>query len=119
MKALEIFVYKNPLYKECPNGGITERYDELLLVCDEGHIEIDENNLPENLVVFRERMLGGKWCGYIEPYAPCLKGCVGWMSGGAYAGSCDGRFSRMVGIYGAVAVHDRTETQEQYDTMFN
>lgn len=119
MKAIRISVYKNPLYKECSNGGITERYDELLLVCDEGYIEIDEDNLPENLVVFHERMLGGEWCGYIEPYAPCPNGCVGWMSGGAYAGSSDGRFSEMVGIYGAVAVHDRTETQEQYDAMFN
>jgi len=119
MKALRISVYKNPLYKECSNGGITERFNELLVVCDEGYIEIDENNPPENLVVFHERMLGGEWCGYLEPYAPCPSGCVGWMSGGAFAASSDSRFSRMVGIYGAVAVHDRTETQEQYDAMFN
>lgn len=119
MKALRIAVYKNPLYKDCSNGGITERYDELLLVCYEGYIEIDEDNLPENLVVFHERTLGGERCGYLEPYAPCPAGCVGWMFGGSYAASCDSGFSRMVGIYGAVAVHDRTETQEQYDAMFN
>ena len=119
MKALRISVYKNPLYKNSTNGGITERYDELLLVCDEGYIEIDEKNPPENLVVFVDRMLGGEKCGCIEPYAPCPDGCVGWMSGGSFAASCDRRFSRMVGIYGAVAVHDRSETQEQYDRMFN
>ena len=119
MKALRISVYKNPSYKGCSNGGITERYDELLLVCDEGYIDIDENNPPENLVVFVDRTMGGVKCGYIKPYAPCPKGCVGWMAGGSFAESCDSRFSSLVGFYGAVAVHDRTETQEQYDAMFN
>lgn len=119
MKALRISVFKNPSYKGCSNGGITERYDELLLVCYEGNIEVDEENPPENLVVFVDRVFKGKKCGYIKPYAPCPNGCVGWMDGGSYAGCCDSRFGRMVGIYGAVPVHDRAETQEQYDAMFN
>lgn len=118
MKALRISVYKNPKYKNCSNGGITEKYDELLIVCKNGNIEVDESNPPENLVVYRERVMGGKNSGYIEPYAPCPSGCVGWMSGGSFAGSSDGRFSEMVGIYGAVAVHDRTESQKQYDETF-
>lgn len=118
MKALRILVYKNPLHKNSSNGGITEKYDELLLVCEEGSIEIDESNPPENLVVYIEREMGGKNCGYIEPYAPCPSGYVGWMSGGSFAGSSDGRFFDMVGIYGAVPVHDRAESQKQYEATF-
>lgn len=117
MKALPIKVYYNKLYRECANGGITERYDELLLVCDDGFIDIDENNPPENLVILVERILFGKLSNYIRPYEECPKDKVGYMFGGSYAASSDHRFTEMSGIYGAVPVHDRTETQREYDRL--
>ena len=49
MKALRIHVYRDNL-GDCTNGGISSRYNDLLLICENGYIEIDENNLPENLV---------------------------------------------------------------------
>lgn len=31
-------------------GGITDRYDELLLIHEDGDIEVNEENPPENLI---------------------------------------------------------------------
>lgn len=108
MKALPIEVYRNPLYNGCSNGGITERFDSLLLICDEGFIDIDETNLPENLVQIVTRGFGKREYKHIEPFATVDSGCVGWMSGGALAYSCDSRFSRLSQY--PLSVHDRQET---------
>lgn len=120
MRALRIEVFRNPLYKGCANGGISEKYNDLLLVCEKGNVQIDEDNLPENLVVMKCRVFSGREIFHIEPYKRPDKGCVGWMSGGSYAGSSDSRFSEMAGgFYGTISIHDRQESQEQYDNMFN
>jgi len=111
MKALPIDVYKHKS-GSCSNGGITEKYDSLLLVCEEGFIDVDENNLPENLVVLVNRELFGEPAPYIRPYADPDPGNVGWMSGGCFAASCDSRFNRLLSFYGAVSVHDRQESHE-------
>lgn len=116
MKALRINVFKDGK-GDCSNNGITNRFDHLLLLCDEGYIEIDETNPPENLVQIVTRFLFGKEYKHIEPVALPKSGCVGWMSGGALAYSCDSRFSRMSQY--PLSVHDRQETQVQYDAMFN
>lgn len=114
MKALRIDVFKNGSY-DCTNGGISSKYNELLLVCDEGYIDIDENNLPENLVKIVTRKLFGKEYKYIEPYKSATE--LGWMSGGNIAYSCDSRF-RELSDYPLV-IHDRQETQAQYDHLSN
>lgn len=116
MKALSINVYRWNL-GDCSNHGITSRFDKLLLLCDEGYIDIDENDPPENLVKIVTRFVCGREYKHIEPVASTAPGCVGWMSGGAVAYSCDSRFSRMSEY--PLCVHDRQETQEQYDAMFN
>lgn len=118
MRALPISVYKNRLYSGCSNGGITERFDELLLICPDGFIEVDENDPPENLVkVVKRRLFGNEIYYHIEPYHSTDKGCVGWMAGGSYAATSDSRFWRMVGgNHGAVSVHDRQESQAQYNS---
>ena len=46
MKALPIYVYKHNRLGDCSNYGISSRYDELLLVCPDGYIDIDESNPP-------------------------------------------------------------------------
>lgn len=116
MKALPINVYKDRS-GDCSNGGITSRYDRLLLVCDDGFIEVDENNPPENLVFIKVRHFGGVEYKHIEPVAHCDSNCVGWMDGGAIGYTCDSRFSRMSEY--PLNIHDRQETQEQYDMMFD
>ena len=41
--ALSVYVFKNPVFSDCSNGGISEKYDKLLLVGKgvEGYIQVD------------------------------------------------------------------------------
>lgn len=113
MKALPLYVYSNKGFKGCSNNGISEKYDRLLLIHEEGFIDIDENDLPENLVKVVTRNLFGREYKHIEPYKKADK--VGYMSGGSLAYSSDSRF-RKVSEY-PLSIHDRQETQEQYDQL--
>ena len=115
MKALPISIYKDSRIGDCSNNGISSRYTEVLLICEEGFINIDENNPPENLVKLVTRHLFGRDYKHIEPVAK--PNGVGWMSGGSLVYSCDSRFRRMSEY--PLCLHDRQETQEQYDLMFN
>ena len=114
MKALPINVYKCRKY-DCTNGGISSRFSELLLICEDGWIEVDENNPPENLVKLVRRDMFGKVIYHIEPYEAPTE--LGWMFGGNYAASSDSRFNEMTGMYCAIAIHDRQETEELYDML--
>ena len=112
MKALPINVFKSNL-GDCTNGGISSRYDRLLLVCEEGYVNIDENDPPENLVKIVTRNLFGKEYKHIEPVAS--PSGIGWMSGGNLGYCSDGRFSKMSQY--PLSIHDRQESQELYDAM--
>ena len=46
MKAIPVNVFRNGKY-DCTNGGISSRFPSLLVVCDDGWIDIDENKKPE------------------------------------------------------------------------
>lgn len=113
MKALPIYVYKNPL-GDCTNKGISSRYDRLLLVCEEGFIDIDENNPPENLVKIVTRELYDGEYKHIEPVAK--PSGVGWMAGGNIGHTSDSRFSKMSKY--PLNIHDRQETTEHYESNF-
>lgn len=113
MRALPISVYRTARLGDCTNGGITSRYDELLLVCEDGFIKVDEENLPENLVVLVTRHLFGEEYKHLEPYAKPAG--LGWMYGGNIACTSDSRFPSQYPL----KVHDRQETQEQYDLSFD
>ena len=115
--ALPVYVYRQADGSDCTNGGISSRYDRLLCLCDEGFIDVDLDNPPENLVKVVHREFGDSLsCYHIEPYERPKE--IGWMAGGNYAATSDSRFADMVGgIYGAVPVHDRQETQELYDRL--
>ncbi len=51
----------------------------------------------------------------LTPEPPLRPNTAGPMFGGTYAASSDSRFKP--GFYGAVPIHDRYETWEQYDAM--
>lgn len=108
IKAIMAYVFKNDVFNGCSNGGISERYDKLYVVCKDGYIDLDSDNLPENVVELKSR---GKYR-YAEPLVSVNKGCVGWMSGGALLYSSDSRFGGM-----PVSIHDRQETFAQYDLL--
>lgn len=85
MKALpiEVYVTKRKRDCDCTNGGISSKYEQLLLVCDEGYVNIDEENPPENLVKVVTRNLGFGTLKHIEPVARPIE--LGWMDGGNLA----------------------------------
>lgn len=115
MKALRINVYKNPCFRGCSNNGISEKYENLLLVCNDGNFEIDTENPPENLCKVVTRHLFGRDYKHIEPYTAPDKGFIGWMHGGSYAATSDSRFSDISDY--PLAIHDRQETTAQYERM--
>jgi len=107
-------VYPLNVYKHmgstCSNRGVTEFYDELLLICDWGPFEADE--CEENLVVMQVREIAGEKFAELVPLA--LKDR--WtMPGGAFAGTSDSRFARMAmeatgyPCRGVLPVFDRLE----------
>lgn len=112
MRALPIDVYRHGK-NDYTNGGVSSRFSELLLLCDRGFINIDEENPPENAVKLVKRHLFGRDVYSIEPLKK-PEG-AGWMMGGNYGATSDSRFSEMLGgMYGAVAIHDRQETWADY-----
>lgn len=113
MRALPISVYKDKKIGDCTNGGISSRYNELLLICEDGFITVDEENPPENLVQIVTRHLFGKEYKHIEPVARPTG--AGWMSGGNIAYTCDSRFSRLSEY--PLSIHDRQESWEMYHSM--
>ena len=113
MRALPIYVYRNNSLGDCTNGGISSRFDKLLLVCDDGFVDIDAENPPENLVVVISRHFGNREYKHIEPYVKPTH--LGWMHGGNVAYSSDSRFPSAYPL----CIHDRQETQEQYDLSFD
>lgn len=110
LRALPLEIYLGR-YGDCSNHGISSRFDEILLICDEGHIEVDENNPPENLCKLVERDLGFEVYKHVEPVAKANG--VGWMASGAIVYTSDSRFHRMSQY--PLKLHDRTETKAQYD----
>ena len=79
---------------------------EEVLICDDGYIDIDDKNIPENAVVIVNRKIGDSVCNYIAPYDYENH----WYSfSGAYGASSDNRYSELAGIYGALPIHDRKE----------
>ena len=115
MKALQIEVFKRS-GADCTNNGISSRFNELLLLCESGFIDVDEENPPQNLVRLKCRYLFGENHYSIEPVKQ--PDGAGWMMGGNYAACSDSRFWDMVGrAHGAVAIHDRQESWKQYNSM--
>lgn len=113
MKALPISVYRTARLGDCTNGGITSKFDTLLLIHKEGYMDIDPENPPANAVVLVTRTLWGREYKHIEPLAKPQH--LGWMAGGNIAYTSDSRFPCDYPLN----VHDRQETQEQYDLSFN
>lgn len=114
MRALPIEIFKSK-FGDCSNGGISSKYNEILVECPDGYIEVDENNLPENFCKIVTRDLGFAVVQHVEPVAR-PKG-VGWMAGGCIVDTSDSRWSRLKGNYYPLKLHDRCESQELYDAL--
>lgn len=111
IRAIPVYIYRDKIIGECSNGGISAKYDEAFLVCDEGQCRFDPDDPPENLIVIGT-IRGHK---FAQPYRETDPGHVGWMAGGALIYSCDSRFRRMSEY--PLSLHDRQETQRTYDIL--
>ena len=103
--ALPVDVFRTHSLNGCSNGGISEKYDRLYIICDRGPVTLDAHNLPENAVHVVNNCL--------EPVA--RPAGYGWMAGGSFAHTSDSRFAELFGGLGLpVSIHDRTESLKQY-----
>ena len=115
VKALRVEIYEGKSIGNCSNDGISARYKDILLIHEEGYIDVDLDNPPENACKVVTRFLFGRYYKHIEPLKPVEKGNVGYMAGGSFAYCCDSRFGDISDY--PLPIHDRQETQEQYDAL--
>ena len=110
LRAISVDIYKSKI-GDCSNHGISEKFDDILLLCEDGYIDVkgDEPNLCKIVErkVFDHRYL------HIEPVAK--PNGIGWMAGGCLVYSCDSRF-RTKSEY-PLCLHDRCESQELYNKL--
>lgn len=118
MKAITVSIIK-PYGQNCSNDGISNRFNEVLLLVPSGNVETDYRS--EMPVVEIEQRPGLGPCARVvyDPLHPSdpSHGSLGGMMGGCYIACSDSRFTKAAGIYGAVALHDRYETSEQYEAL--
>lgn len=99
---LLVSVYRSPGL-DCTNGGVSSTADTLCIVNIDGPFEPSDTHPAARLI-----RSGG--IARIIPEQPGEG--VGPMFGGHFAATSDSRFSRAVGFYGAVPIHDRWESAE-------
>ncbi len=103
VNAIKVNIFKSSL-GDCSNGGISSKYDDILLECKDGHIKVDVDNPPENFC-FMDHLMDYK---YIRPFADPDE--IGWMAGGSLIYSSDYRFRNMSEY--PLILHDRQETKK-------
>lgn len=102
-KAISANIFKHD-NRSFSNGGISERFNEVLIEHEKGFIEFDETNPPENLVRVIKRDLFGKTYLHLEPF----KTNGEWlMYGGCFCYSSDARFNEI--SENPLMLHDRVE----------
>jgi len=120
IKALPVDVYRHGKW-DATNGGISSRFNELLVACPDGHITVDtDDGIPENFCMVEHRNLSGFVYGVTEDHARIIPATVDengavvarpgwWMFGGNLAHTSDSRFRAETGTYYPLCIHDRQE----------
>ena len=106
------------------NGGISGRLDEIeVFSADTTNGEIAAWCLkhrvrPSDVCRLNKRMLWGEKHYYIEPVMR-PKHTLGPMFGGSFADTSDSTWADILGetVGRPIPIHDRFETQEQYDAL--
>ena len=113
-KALPIYVYRHKLSGDKKGTCLSDRYDTLLLLCDEGFIDVDTDNPPENLVIIDSVKIGIRNPHFfIRPYANPK--AAGWMAGANIGYNCDSRF----GYDYPLCIYDLDEDWDTYYAISN
>ena len=106
--ALPVSVYRNASYGDCSNGGVSSKYDRLLLIGDgiEGCIavDLDDEEAAKQVIYLERRNIWGKEYPTVYPIANATDG--NWrMFGGNFVYTSDSRFPCDFPI----PIHDRVE----------
>jgi len=116
---LIVDIYRTAALGDCTGGGISASHDQLTLVNVSGPFEPTPDR-PAALLVDgnlrgTKRIVPAVWDEDASWWTMLrLPDQVGPMMGGNYAATSDSRFRNAADLYGAVAIHDRYETPEQY-----
>lgn len=110
-----------PHYHDASNGGITSKYDQVLVICDQGPIVRDSDDMPENAVRITRTGPGGAGAALTPVTPPDDDRTLGPMSGGCFATTSDSRWrillrdtlGKCAETTLALPIHDRYETPAQ------
>lgn len=114
IRCIPLNIYKHN--GDSSNNGISHRFTEILIEHPDGFIKVDTENPPENWCKVVERELFGRTYRHVEPVQAPEH--LGWMYGGCIVDTSDSRGRDVLGSY-PLHLHDRQETQEQYNLMFD
>jgi hypothetical protein len=103
-KGMILSVLRHANGSDCTNGGISSRFVDVVVV-GPGIPEIFEEK-PERPAVMVDERMGYK---FLRPVEDCPSDQVGYMFGGNFAFTTDSRWK-----FGALPIHDRSETVEHY-----
>jgi len=112
MKGLRLTIY-TPSYGNCSNGGVSSKCESLTLV-GPGIPEIFEASEEAPAVEIKTGHQGYQYVGLVESRKPSL---ISPMAGGCMVWSTDSRVREVMPY--ALSLHDRYETQEEYDALSN
>jgi hypothetical protein len=120
IKTIHVNVFRDSL-GDCTNNGITSKHNSLTMFVDCSDQEAleycKENNIdPNSCIILVRRMLWGERHDYAEPLIK-PSGKVGPMMGGNFVYTCDSRMHDWAKSWLPIPVHDRYETQEEYDLL--
>jgi hypothetical protein len=134
MRGLRCSIYRSDFISshDTTNGGLSSRYDNVWVLAPNGYegrgnqyttplLTIPEDDLKEgNLVKVLVREIFGSEYRCLVPCGPDGSSLdpvpgLGPMCGGNVVWTSDGRWKKLTGCDYALALHDRFETQAEYD----
>lgn len=124
LKGLTVSIFENKAHGNCSAGGVSATHSSLTIVGvidrtrdrasteviplpKESQVFAPREDAPAAVLVKRSIMDGTRPTLHVEPLVHSRQGHV--MAGGAFVSTTDSRFSKMIGFYGAVPLHDRVE----------
>lgn len=121
VSCIKVNIYKH-IGQSFSMNGISERYNDAFLIVDDGHIQInldDLKNCSYPILRIKVRSIGGEIVLSAvvlhDPDRPDYNFNSGKseMMGGCFIYLPDSRFRNQLNFYGAVALHDRYEKSLQ------
>jgi len=99
------------------NGGLSTRVGKVVVLTDVEGARVFTPGPDAPAVKLVRRTIGDHVYVHAEPVDPPPAGHFGWMAGGAYIETSDGRWRAVTGIDYPVPLHDRCETPALYEAM--